>query len=67
MRALPEAEAGKRLFLPFGTPPTAAKHWRDSGWITIAGLEPGNAAAEAKRLACTHVLVDGTSRDINQV
>ena len=67
MRALPEAEAAKRLFLPLGTPPAAAKTWRDSGWITVAGLEPGNAAAEAKRLACTHVLFDGAPRDINQV
>ena len=67
MRALPEAEAAKRLFLPFGTPPSAARTWRDSGWITIAGLEAGSPAAEAKRLACTHVLVDGAPRDINQV
>jgi ATP phosphoribosyltransferase regulatory subunit len=67
MRALPEAEAMKRLFLPFGTPPTAAKSWRDKGWITVAGLESGNPAAEAKRLGCTHVLADGAPRDINQV
>jgi len=67
MRALPEAEAARRLFLPFGTPPDAAKQWRDGGWITVAGLEAGNAAAEAKRLGCTHVLANGTPRDINQV
>jgi ATP phosphoribosyltransferase regulatory subunit len=67
MRALPEAEASKRLFLPFGTSPETARNWRDSGWITVAGLEAGNSAAEAKRLACTHVLVDGAPRDINQV
>lgn len=64
MRALPEAEAAKRLFLPFGTPAATARTWRESGWITIAGLEAGDAAAEAKRLACTHVLVDGAPRDI---
>ncbi len=67
MRALPEAEAAKRLFLPFGTLPGTARTWRESGWITIAGLEAGNPAAEAKRLACTHLLVDGAPRDINQV
>lgn len=67
MRALPEAEAAKRLFLPFGTLPDAARQWRDSGWITVAGLEAGNATAEAKRLGCTHVLANGAPRDINQV
>ena len=67
MRALPEAEATKRLFLPFGTSPATARSWRDGGWITVTGLEPGKDAAEAKRLGCTHVLADGAPRDINQV
>jgi ATP phosphoribosyltransferase regulatory subunit len=67
MRALPEAEATKRLFLPFGTSPATARSWRDGGWITVAGLEPGKDTAEAKRLGCTHVLADGAPRDINQV
>lgn len=65
MRALPAGESGARLFLPFGTPPAEAHKWREDGWVTVAGLEPGAAAAEAKRLGCTHVLSSGAAKEIH--
>lgn len=64
LRALPEAGESKRLFLPFGTSPAEARKWRGEGWVAVAGLEPGDAKAEAKRLGCTQVLVGGTIRDV---
>lgn len=66
MRALPAADAGPRLFLPFGTSPAEARIWRGQGWVTVAGLEPGDAAAEAQRQGCTHLLANGAAQDIQQ-
>ncbi|MBU0726632.1 MAG: ATP phosphoribosyltransferase regulatory subunit [Alphaproteobacteria bacterium] len=57
LRALPEAQAGQSLYLPFGTPRGLAEQLRADGWMTIAGLEPvADSAAEARRLNCTHRL-----------
>lgn len=57
LRALPEAEAARTLFLPYGTSRDAAERLRAEGWTTLAGLEPvADSAAEAKRLHCTHRL-----------
>ena len=42
--------------------PTAAMRrvLRERGWITVSALEPtADWRAEARRLGCTHVLVDG--------
>lgn len=60
LRALPEPVRPARLYIPFGTPTTAARALRAEGWITIAGLETApDAAREASRLGCTHLLKDG--------
>lgn len=60
MRALPEAAAVRRLFLPFGTPVAAARRLRAEGWVTVAGLEPGaDTRSEAARLGCGHALMSG--------
>ncbi len=65
LKALPEPQDGKRLFLPFGTLPAEAKRWRGDGWVTLAGLEAGSGAeAEAKRHGCSHILVNGTPREV---
>jgi ATP phosphoribosyltransferase regulatory subunit len=65
LRALPEAQPAKRLFLPFGTAAAEARKWRDAGWITVAALDPQAAApAEAKRLGCSHVLDKGAPQDV---
>ncbi len=59
-RALPEAEPPRRLYLPEGCEAGAARALREEGWITLAGLEPvGDDLAEARRLGCSHALVEG--------
>lgn len=60
LRAVPAPAKPKRLFLPKGTPWAGGERARKDGWVTIAGLTPvDDAAAEAKRLGCDHVLIDG--------
>ena len=60
IRALPDPEPGKRLFLPAGTTLGQARTLRDNGWTTLACLDPGAAPrAEAERLGCTHILSGG--------
>ena len=60
MRALPPPAAPERIYLPHGTGAVDARALRAAGWITIAGLAPvADAAAEARRLACGHVWLDG--------
>jgi ATP phosphoribosyltransferase regulatory subunit len=58
--ALPPPADAQRLYLPYGTGPAEAARLRGGGWITVAGLAPEtDARAEARRLRCTHVLLDG--------
>ncbi len=64
LRALPEPAAPRRLFLPFGTTPDEARKWREAGWITVEGLDPADAKAEAERLECSHVLISGAPQGI---
>jgi ATP phosphoribosyltransferase regulatory subunit len=62
MQAAPAPALPRRIFLPFGTPSPVARGLRAGGWVTVAGLEPvSDAAAEARRLACPHVFLDGTA------
>lgn len=66
LRAVPAAEPGRSLFLPFGTPPEAGQKLRAGGWRTIAGLKAADDdGAEAERLGCTHVLRDGKPRELS--
>jgi ATP phosphoribosyltransferase regulatory subunit len=59
-RALPAPEAPRRLYLPAECDPERGRALRAEGWITLAGLESGTgAAAEARRLGCSHALVEG--------
>lgn len=59
MRAKPPAKAANRLYLPLGTSREDARNLRDLGWTTVAGLEAAEPAAEARRLACSHALLNG--------
>ena len=60
MRAVPRPDRPNRIFMPRGTPDATARSLRDEGWITVAGLDTvADAAAEARRLRCTHLLADG--------
>ncbi|MEE8272556.1 MAG: ATP phosphoribosyltransferase regulatory subunit [Alphaproteobacteria bacterium] len=65
LRALPPPATPDRLYLPFGTARGDADRWRGDGWVTVAGLAPAaDAAAEARRLGCSHVLADGAVRPV---
>jgi ATP phosphoribosyltransferase regulatory subunit len=59
-RALPEPVPLRRLYLPSDCPPARGQELRAEGWITLAGLEASaDPAAEARRLGCSHALIDG--------
>jgi ATP phosphoribosyltransferase regulatory subunit len=60
LRALPAPIPGDRLFLPYGTPFQDGATFRDAGWTTVAAMtSEGDVGAEAIRLGCSHLLVDG--------
>jgi ATP phosphoribosyltransferase regulatory subunit len=57
VRALPPQPQMPRLYVPADSDRTAAERWRREGWATVAGLAAvDDAAAEAKRLRCSHRL-----------
>lgn len=61
LRAVPGPAPARRLYLPHGTARDEAARRRAEGWVTVAGLEPvADGKAEAVRLGCTHMLLDGT-------
>jgi ATP phosphoribosyltransferase regulatory subunit len=65
MRAVPARQALARLYLPHGTPPSVGAAQREAGWITVAGLAPEqDRAAEARRLGCGHVWIDGAAQPV---
>jgi len=59
LRALPAPAASARVFVPADAAPGAAQKLRVDGWITVHGLDAGDARKEAKRLGCSHVLAGG--------
>ncbi len=65
MRALGPAAPTRRLYLPLDQVEEGPA-WRAQGWRTVQGLAPlkGDAAAEARRLRCSHVLIDGEALEI---
>jgi len=68
--ALPHAEEQNRLYLPMRTSADQARKLRAEGWRTIAALDvtlntSHDAEAEARRLNCTHLLENGTVRELN--
>ena len=57
LRAAPPRRPRPRLYLPAGTPPARAAALRAEGFATVAALDPQeDAAAEARRLACSFCL-----------
>ncbi len=60
LRAAPPRAPRPTLYLPADTAAAAAQ-FRCQGYATVASLEDGetDAAAEARRLGCTHILCDG--------
>jgi ATP phosphoribosyltransferase regulatory subunit len=60
LRTLPRQVAPRRLLLPTGADRGNAAALRRAGWITVAALEPAHDwRAEARRLDCSHVWLDG--------
>jgi ATP phosphoribosyltransferase regulatory subunit len=60
LRTLPDRPLSLRLLLPLSTDRGHARILRERGWITVSALEPtADWRAEARRLGCTHILVDG--------
>ncbi len=65
LRALPRPRPEPRLLLPADTAPAQAQELRRHGWNTVDALEPAlDLLAEAVRLGCTHLLVDGRPRPL---
>jgi ATP phosphoribosyltransferase regulatory subunit len=60
LRAAPPRQPRPRAFLPAGTDPARGAALREEGYATIAALATlADDEAEARRLACTHVLTEG--------
>jgi ATP phosphoribosyltransferase regulatory subunit len=60
LRALPRPEPRHRVLLPADTPAEAALRLRRQGWVTLRAFDSDvSAAAEAARLACSHVFIGG--------
>ncbi len=59
LRAAPVRARRPRVFLPSGTSPAIAQGLRREGFATVAGLDDASPIEEARRLGCTHVLLDG--------
>src|SRR5215470_307739 len=65
MDAVLDSSAGTpaqpRLYLPAGTPWREAGPWHKKGYIVVRAVTPGEPRAEAKRLRCSHALIDGAA------
>lgn len=60
LAASPPPPPRPRLFLPAGMPWEAAAPWQAKGYAVVRAVAPAaDTRAEAKRLACTHALIDG--------
>jgi ATP phosphoribosyltransferase regulatory subunit len=68
IRSLPVPAVGRKVFLPHGTVPDIGRRLREQGWVTLAALAPAaDAAAEARRLGCTHIAgSDGNIQSIER-
>ncbi|MBT3238111.1 MAG: ATP phosphoribosyltransferase regulatory subunit [Rhodospirillaceae bacterium] len=66
MRATPDIERGRRIYLAPGTDWATARQLQEDGWITVAGLSNNgdNDTSEAERLGCTHVYSQGKPLEI---
>ena len=60
LQACEPAPARPRLFLPTGTDWSSAAPWQARGYAVVRGAAPcDDPRAEARRLLCSHALVDG--------
>jgi ATP phosphoribosyltransferase regulatory subunit len=62
LRVAPARQARPRVFVPFGADPAVVTGLRADGFATVASLTTvTDAAAEAHRLGCSHILRDGSA------
>ena len=62
LRAAPARQARERVFVPVGSDLLVQQALRKAGFATVAALTPyEDPLAEARRLACTHILRDGAA------
>ena len=60
LRGLSPAVPEDRIYLPVGAERDTAGQLREEGWRTVQGLaEAEDILGEARRLRCTHALLDG--------
>lgn len=65
IEALPAPSQAEKLFLPYGTSAKVAASQRAAGHRTIQGLtEAADAFKEARRLGCSHILLDGQIKTV---
>jgi ATP phosphoribosyltransferase regulatory subunit len=65
LRAMPDPEPSRKVFLPAGTPRAEALRLRGEGWRTVQGLDPADDdVREARRLGCSHVYRDGGTEGV---
>ncbi len=67
MRAVPDPDAVRRIYLPPGKYDQEAQALRAEGWVTVRGLSQAPVAAEMERLACSHVLTEKGSVALKDV
>lgn len=56
LRVSPRPPVRPRAFLPWETPPAVGQALRARGFATVSALDEGDAAAEARRLGCSHIV-----------
>jgi ATP phosphoribosyltransferase regulatory subunit len=67
LRAASARPARPTLFVPSGAPSGTAHAQREAGYATLAGLEPvTDDTAEAARLGCSHVLINGSAHPVGE-
>jgi ATP phosphoribosyltransferase regulatory subunit len=63
LRVLPQPEPQRRVLIPADTPVDVALQLRRQGWAAVRSFDAEvDPAAEALRLGCSHVFIDGETR-----
>ncbi|NQW10622.1 MAG: ATP phosphoribosyltransferase regulatory subunit [Alphaproteobacteria bacterium] len=66
LQALPSPTPRPRVYVPYGTSRDEAAALRAAGRATVQGLEPAvDPVAEARRLECSHVWLEGRAEPVD--
>lgn len=67
LSVLPVQPSSPSVYVPYGTDRSAVAELQGKGFRTKVSLSEGNdVLAEAKRLGCSHVLVDGSVQELRE-